>query len=123
MDWNEIFTQIILGVVGIVISALGTLMTYWIAKKVKDDKAREILLSLNKLVQDSVLEIYQTYVEALKKGGMFDANAQKEALERCLSVINTNMPSNVKTWLEANYDDVEAYLKTLIEAQVALMKR
>jgi hypothetical protein len=122
MDWAEIGTQVILGIVGAVISGLGILITYLINKYIKNDKLKTILNSLNELVRNSVLEIQQTYVDSLKKGGMFDEEAQKEALARCLDVINTNMPKDVKEWLDANVGDVEAYLKGLIEAQIGSMR-
>ena len=122
MDWNGIGTEIILGVVGLVMSALGILITYLINKYIKNDELKGIVNSLNELVRNSVLEIYQTYVEALKKGDIFNETAQKEAQERCLAIINRNMPENVHAWLEANYGDIEAYLKSLIEAQIGLLK-
>ena len=122
MDWNGIATEIILGVVGLVMSAIGVLITYLINKYIKNDELKGIVNSLNELVRNSVLEVYQTYVESLKKGGIFNETAQNEALERCLALINRNMPENVHAWLEANYCDIEAYLKSLIEAQIGLLK-
>lgn len=122
MDWNGIATEIILGVVGLVISTLGILITYLINKYIKNDELKGIVNSLNELVRNSVLEIYQTYVEALKKCGSFNETAQKEALERCLTLINRNMPEKVHAWLEASFCDIDTYLKSLIEAQIGLLK-
>lgn len=122
MNWGEIGTQVILGIVGAVISGLGVLVTYLINKYIKNDKLKTILNSLNELVRNSVLAIQQTYVDALKKEGKFDEEAQKEAFERCLEYIKTNMPKDVKDWLDANSGDVEAYLRGLIEAQIASIK-
>lgn len=122
MNWGEIGTQIILGIVGALISAFGILITYLVNKYVNDAKLKSILTSLNNLVQNSVLEVYQTYVEALKKAGSFDAEAQKLALERCLALIKANMPKDIETWLKANYSNIESYLKSLVEAQIGLLK-
>jgi len=122
MDWGEISTQLILGIVGVIISALGVIVTYLVNKYVNDAKLKSILTSLNNLVQNSVLEVYQTYVEALKKAGSFDAEAQKLALERCLALIKANMPKDIETWLKANYSNIESYLKSLVEAQIGLLK-
>lgn len=122
MNWSEIGTQIILGVVGVVISGVGVIVTYLVNKYVSDNKLKTLLTSLTTLVQNSVLEVYQTYVEALKKAGSFDAEAQKQALDRCLQLIKVNMPKDLKTWLQANYSDVESYLKSMIEAQIGLLK-
>lgn len=123
MNWESILTEVILSVLGIVFSALGAYVTYWISKKIKDDKLRGIMESLYKLVKDAVLEVYQTYVEALKDGCIFDKEAQKSALEKALAIIKANMPSEVDSWLKENYSDIEGYLKTLIEAQIASLKR
>ena len=122
MDWNEIGTQVILSILGVVISSFGVIVTYLINKYVNDAKLKNILASLNTLVQNSVLEIYQTYVEALKKAGIFDAEAQKLALERCLALIKANMTKDIETWLKANYSNVESYLKSLVEAQIGFLK-
>ncbi len=123
MNWESILTEIILSIAGIVFTALGGLVSYWISKKIKDDKLKTIMTSLNEVIKNAVLETYQTYVEELKDKNMFDEKAQKKALERCLTIIKTNMPLEVKNWLEANYDDITAYLKGLIEAQIALLKK
>lgn len=122
MDWNAIGTDVILGIVGVLLTALGTVITYLINKFVKDEKLKKIVQSLNELVQQSVQYVYQTYVEALKDTGMFTVDAQKEALEKCLEKINENMPEDVKNWLNENYSDITAYLKTLIESCIAALK-
>ena len=122
MDWAEIGTQIILGIIGILITGLGTLITFLINKYVKNDQLKRILNSLNETVKNAVSEVYQTYVEALKKDGMFDAEAQKEALSRALEIIKTNLPSDVMAWVQDNYTDIDAYFKSLIEAAIGLLK-
>ena len=122
MNWNEIGTQLVIGIVGVVISALGIFITYLINKWVKDKDLKEIMLSLNEVIQQAVLTIYQTYVEELKCKNEFTLDAQKLALERCLALIKVNIPIKVKTWLEANYEDIDRYLKSRIEAQIGLLK-
>ena len=122
MDWNEIGTQIILGVLGIVLSGLGVLITYLINKYVKNNNAKNILNSLYSLVKNSVLEIQQTYVDELKKQGSFDINAQKIALEKCYDKVITNMPKEMENWLRDNYSDIESFIKGLIESQIGLLK-
>lgn len=122
MNWNEIGTQLIIGIVGIVVSGLGVFITYLINKWVKNDELKNIIKSLNEVVQQSVLTIYQTYVEELKCKNEFTLEAQKLALERCLALVKVNLPNEVKKWLETNYTDIERYLKSLIEAQIGLLK-
>lgn len=123
LNWGSILTQVILGILGIVISALGSYATYFISKKIKDEKLKGIMASLNTLVQKAVLEVYQTYVESLKGKNMFSADAQKEALNRALTIIKNEMPTEVEDWLNANYKNVDEYLRTLIESAIALNKK
>lgn len=122
MDWAEIGTQVILGIIGILITGLGTLITFLINKYVKNDQLKRILNSLNETVKNAVSEVYQTYVEALKKDGMFDAEAQKEALNKALEIIKTNLPTDVMNWVKENYSDIDSYFKSLIEAAIGLLK-
>ena len=122
MNWNEIGTQLIIGIVGIVVSGLGVYVTYLINKWVKDGELKSIITSLNQVVQQSVLTIYQTYVEELKCKNEFTLEAQKQALECCLDLIKANLPIKVEEWLKSNYMDIERYLKSLIEAQIGLFK-
>lgn len=122
MDWAEIATQIILGIVGIVMAGLGTLVTYLINKYVKDNKLKTILSSLNEVVQSAVSEVYQTYVQALKEGNMFDEACQKEALSKALEIIKNNLPNEVMTWIQENYSGIDAYLKSQIEGMIGMLK-
>lgn len=122
MNWAEIGTQVIVGIIGVLLTGLGTFITFLINKYIKNDKLKTILSSLNETVRNAVSEVYQTYVEALKKDGMFDAEAQKEALSRALEIIKTNLPSDVMAWVQDNYTDIDAYFKSLIEAAIGLLK-
>lgn len=122
MNWAEIGTQVILGIIGILLTGLGTLITFLINKYVKNDKLKTILSSLNEVVKNAVSEVYQTYVEALKKDGMFDADAQKEALNKALEIIKANLPNDVMTWVKENYSDIDSYFKSQIEAVIGLLK-
>lgn len=123
MNWENILTEVILSILGIVLSGLGALATYWISKLIKNDKLKTIINSLNDIVKKATLEVYQTYVEELKEKNIFDREAQKTALSKALKIIETNLPSDVSKWLEDNFTDVREYLKGLIEAQIALLKK
>ncbi len=123
MNWESILTEAILSILGIVFSALGALVTYWISKKIKDENLRKIMNSLHQVVAEATLEVYQTYVEALKDECIFDREAQKTALSRALAIIEGNMSNEVKEWLKSNVSDIQGYLKGLIEAQIALLKK
>lgn len=122
MDWGNIGTQIILSIIGIVMTALGTVATYLINKYVKDEKLKNMLISLNDLINTCVLEIKQTYVDSLKKQGKFDLDAQKQALSDCLDKIKGSMTKEMWDWLVANYNDPDGYLKSRIESAIGYFK-
>lgn len=122
MNWNEIGTEVILTIIGFIISGLGALITHLINKYVKNEKLKSIMNSLDELVGNGVLAVYQTYVEALKKDGMFDKEKQEVALNKCLEIIKKNMSMELNRWLVENFKDVEDYLKSLIEAKIASLK-
>ena len=122
MDWAEIGTQVILGIIGVLITGLGTLITYVINKYVKDAKLKNILSSLSEVAKNAASEVYQTYVEALKDKNMFTKEAQEEALNKALQIIKNNLPSEVMQWVTENYADIDAYFKSLIESAIGLLK-
>ena len=122
MDWAQIGTQLVLGVIGVLITALGTVITYVINKYVKDARLKNILSSLNETAKNAASEVYQTYVEALKDKNMFTKEAQKEALNKALEIVKNNLPGEVMQWVTDNYSDIDAYFKSLIESAIGLLK-
>ena len=122
MDWNSILTEVLIGLIGLILTALGSVIAYFIDKYVKNEQLKTTLSSFHDLVKNSVLETYQKYVEELKDNDMFDVRAQKTALAACLELIRTNMPQSVKTWLTANVSDIDGYLISNIEAQIGALK-
>lgn len=116
MNWNEIATQVILGIIGVLITGLGSLLTYIINKYVKNEKGKTIADSFKQLVMTNVQSTYQTYVEALKKEGKFDKDAQENALSRCVDNVKKTMPDAVKKWLGSNYQDITEVIKQMIES-------
>lgn len=122
MNWGEIGTQVILAILGLITTALGTIITLLINKYVKDEKLKNMLLNLNNLIQNCVLETQQTYVDALKKQGKFDKTAQLEALELSLNKAKTTMSKEMWDFLVANYQDPDGYLRSLIEAKIGSIK-
>ena len=122
MDYNAILTELVIGIIGLILSAIGAIIAVLINKYVANEKLKTTLSSFHDLVKNSVLEIYQRYVEELKDNNIFDEEAQKKALSACLSLIKTNMPRSVEAWLKTNVSDVERYLKSNIEAQIGALK-
>ncbi len=122
INLGSILTEVILWVLGIIMTAIGGVIAVWVEKYVKDEQLKTTLASFHDLVRNSVLETYQIYVQELKDKDMFDGEAQKTALTACLDLIKANMPPRVEKWLKTNVSDIEGYLKNSIEAQIGALK-
>ena len=122
MEWTSIFSEIIKGLIGIALTALGGIVAALINRYIKNEQAKDAIANLHELVHNAVLETYQVYVEELKDRNIFDERAQKTALASCLRTIKENMPAAVEKWLRGQYEDVDAYLTGRIEAMIGELK-
>lgn len=70
----------------------------------------------------SVQTITQTYVESLKKENAFTEEAQKEAFNKCLTLIKDQLTPELTEYIKNNFGDMETYLKTQIESMISSLK-
>ena len=70
----------------------------------------------------SVQTITQTYVDSLKKEGAFTEEAQKEAFNKCLALIKSQLTPELLEYIKNNFGDMETYLKTQIESMINSLK-
>ena len=64
----------------------------------------------------------ETYVDALKKQGKFDKEAQKCAFELTFNAVMAVLSDEAKHYLASVYGDLTAYITTRIEAEVNVSK-
>lgn len=69
-------------------------------------------------VTDCVIATNQTYVEALKAQGAFDAEAQKIAFQKTLDAVLSILTDDAKEYIKEAFGDITIYLTTLIESSV-----
>ena len=74
-------------------------------------------------VKKCVVTTNQTYVNALKEQGQFDAAAQKEAFTRTMASVLAVLTDEVKTYLNEATGDLNTYLTQLIESEVYYNKQ
>ncbi len=122
----EQFWTIFWSAVGIILMGLATwvssIITSWLSTKIKDKKFQTLATKLNDIVLRAVMTVTQTYVESMKKKNAFDEKAQKEALERCMAIIKTQLTQELRDYVEENYGDLQSYLLTLIESTILGLK-
>ena len=122
MDWQKLLTDIIISVIGLLLSGLGTWLTVLISKKVKNDIIKEILNGALNIVKDGVDHTYQTYVEALKGTSFWDENAMKEAQNRAVDYIKSNLSASAIEYIKATGKTVEEWIREQIEIAIKKSK-
>lgn len=129
MEWTallkEIFEICIIPLLGVLVGFLIKII------KNKSDEIimncdSEILKKYARLASQTIISCVaatnQTYVDALKEQGAFDAEAQKEAFNRTLSAVLSILSGEASVYLENAYGDLQTYLKERIEAEVRIQK-
>ena len=130
MDWLNLLTQIF---EVCIIPLLGILTTYIV--KYIQVKSAEITEKTDNAIVDKykvmladtitacVLATNQTYVEALKKQGKFDAEAQKIAFNMTLNAVMEILSEDAKEYLSEAFGDLNSYITSQIEASVNVNKK
>ena len=129
MDWMELVSQIfelcvlpLLGVLTMFAVQFIRTKTQEIAVKNDNEILNKYLGMVSNTITECVIATNQTYVEALKKQGKFDAEAQKVAFNLTYSAVMTILSEDAKEYLTIAYGDLTAYITTQIEASVNLNK-
>lgn len=122
MEWRQILTEVIISILGIVITVVSGYIIAWINSKIKDEKIKRILNDALKIVSNGVDYVYQTYVEELKGTTLWDADAMKEASSRAMEYINANLTEEAKTFISKNGKDLAEWIKEQIEIAIKKSK-
>lgn len=85
-------------------------------------KAKTYITEAAEAIAAAVAATNQTYVDALKKAGTFDAAAQKEAAQKALEACLASISPAAQSFIETAYGDIREYLTTRIEAEVRKQK-
>lgn len=84
---------------------------------------KELLAEVTDAVATAVTYTSQTYVDALKKEGIFDKAAQLEALRKSKDKAVSLLSASARESLSQIYGNLDAYLETKIEAEVRAQKK
>lgn len=84
---------------------------------------KELLTEVTEAVTTAVTYTSQTYVDTLKKDGIFNKEAQVEALQKAKDKALALLSESAKDVLAQIYGNLDDYLETMIEAQVRVQKQ
>jgi lipopolysaccharide export LptBFGC system permease protein LptF len=98
--------------------ALISQQTSKIEEKIKDEKAKMMLEIAENVISQAVATVSQTYVDGLKKDGIFDIDAQKKAFEMSKDKIYKLLTTDTLQAVQNNYGDVDEWIVTKIEETI-----
>lgn len=129
MEWAaiiaEIFQIVLIPLLGIVtkyfIQFINLKIDEWKTKK-DDALYQKYLTMLNETIVNAVTTTNQTYVNALKEKGQFDAAAQAEAFNKTYQSVVAVLGEEAQKYLSSAIGDLNEYIRTSIERQVSVEK-
>lgn len=121
MNWIEILQVCIIPLLGVLTTYLVILIknkTKQITNKTESDLADKYINMLSETIATCVIATNQTYVNNLKKDKIFDAEAQKQALQMTADAVKAILSADAQEYLNTAYGDVNALIMQKIEAEV-----
>ena len=129
MDYTELIKQIFEVCLFPLLGVLTTFLIIFISKKAQELKAttdnelyHKYIDMLEQTIINCVIATNQTYVDALKREGKFDGEAQKIAFQKTYDSVMAILSEDAKIYLNEAIGDLQAYIINQIEAQVNLNK-
>ena len=129
MEITELIKQIFEVCLFPLLGVLTTFLILFINKKSQELKAQtdnelyhKYIDMLEQTVINCVIATNQTYVDALKAEGKFDAEAQKIAFQKTYDSVMAILSEDAKSYLNEAIGDLQTYIINQIEAQVNLNK-
>ena len=122
--------EMLLNIISVVVSAIvlplisigGTQLIKLINSKIKNQEASKLLSDATSIVLNAVRTVTQTYVDTLKANGSFNKDAQLVALNKAKDIALSQMSTDVKDFINANFGDVQLWITNQIEASINLLK-
>ena len=94
-----------------------------ISTTVDSELASKYIVMLTTTITDCVIATNQTYVEALKREGKFNKEAQDKAFQMTYDAVMDILTEDAKEYLANFYGDLTLYLTKRIEAEVVANKK
>ena len=130
MDWLNLLADIfevciipLLGVLTAYIVKYIQVKSAEITKNTDNTLINKYTGMLADTISACVLATNQTYVEALKKQGNFDAEAQKIAFNMTLDAVMNILNEDAKEYLSEAFGDLNSYIASQIEASININKK
>ena len=121
--WMDVLIQVIEMLVGLVVTVGIPYLFALLRSKAKHSKVQAYLYRAEDYLATAVTMVNQTFVEQLKKDGMFDADAQAQAFQMAMDSWLEMMSNEMKEVVIEEVGDFDAWATTIIEAKVNELKK
>ena len=130
LDWLDILYKVfevaiipVLGAAAVYLVTLIEAKKKELLEKAKNETTKKYIELLDKTITDCVIATNQTYVDALKKAGSFDAEAQKQAFKLTYEAVMAILTDDAQVYLNEAIKDLNAYITNKIESGVVVAKQ
>ena len=86
--------------------------------KTNNEIAQKYINIAADVINSCVITTTETYVKSLKNQNLFDANAQKTAIDLTKEAVMTTLSNETKTCLTSLYGDLDKYIQAKIEEAI-----
>lgn len=129
MQVTEILKDIIYSIIVIVVPILSKhIISYIEAKReekleiIKNNEAESLISEALTIIESVVDKVSQTYVDKLKKEGVFSIDKQKEALSLAVNEVKLFMREDVEDLIIDTYNNLDEWIIVQIESYIKKSK-
>ena len=119
--------NILWAALGTVVTGLITwgffLLRSWVSKKISNEQDASLLNDCLTIIENAVKEVFQIYVEALKKEGHFTEECHQKAKEMAIDMIFNRLTPKLKEFIENHFGDVRNWVSNQIESCIYTLKQ
>lgn len=122
---NYVLYTTIVALVPILGALVGILIKKMVDKlqnNINNDTINQYIDTATEIVTNAVIEVSQTYVDALKKADEFTIESQKEAFNKAKETAMNMIDDVTKSVIEAVYQNYDKWLANAIEVAVKRTK-
>lgn len=123
VDWTAVIIAFLENVVPVLLTALGAVIFKYLKSKGAKDELLKLAQEAYTIFNKCVLNVNQTFVDALKAEGLFDADAQAKAREMAKEMFMEMISAEMKLALETLYGSADKWIETVREADVWAAKK
>lgn len=129
LDWLDILYKVfevaiipLLGAATLYLITLINTKKEEIKKQAKSETTKKYIEMLDDTIINCIIATNQTYVDALKKAGSFDAEAQKHAFKLTYDAVMAILTDEAQVYLNEAIKDLNVYITNKIESGVVAVK-